>query len=429
MKTRRALLIGFLSACAAAAHAEGLLRAGLAKVEITPSVSMPMYGYRNRACGPSSGVHDPLFAKVLVLEAGDSRVAIVTVDLGTLISENLRRDFAGKLRIPVVLLAATHTHSGPLFIESSGQPLPGTGEAYLAEIEQKIFGAAQMAAQSMFPARFTVGRGAMQLGYNRLQPGDDGRARAVFNNLERIPYGPVDPEYMLLGVEDASGKLRALLIHYACHSVVLGPSNCKYSADYPGVLQATVEKQIPGVQCMFVQGAAGDINPLFLARTKNEVEDFAIVKKMGEALAGAVLRSVKTMKPGAPVSQPIRYVSKRMVFADRWKKDKKVDVGITTLLLSPDIAIATLPGEPLHKLQKMWKEQADIAWPFFYGYTWSAGGEWAGYIPDLRSAAYGGYGADNTTRIEIGAGERLMQQHLIHLYGMQGRWLDQPGKP
>lgn len=429
MRTNRVLLAGFLAACAAAAHAEGLLRAGLAKVDITAPVPMPMYGYRNRSCGPSNGVHDPLYAKVLVLEAGESRAAIVTVDLGTLISENLKRDFAEKLRIPVVLLAASHTHSGPLFIESSGQPAPEGGAAYLAEVEKKIFGAAQAAMQSMFPARFTVGRGAMQLGYNRLQAGDDGRARAVFNNLERIPYGPVDPEYMLLGVEDLSGKLRALLIHYACHAVVLGPSNCKYSADYPGVLQATVEKQIPGVQCMFVQGAAGDINPLFLARTKIESEDFAIVRKMGEALAGAVLRSVKTMKPSAPVNQPIRFENKRMVFADRWEKDKKMDVGITTLLLSPDIAIATLPGEPLHKLQKIWKEQADVAWPFFYGYTWSAGGEWAGYIPDLRSAAYGGYGADNTTRIEIGAGERLMQQHLIHLYGMQGRWLDQPGKP
>lgn len=429
MRTNRALLAGFLAACAAAAHAEGLLRAGLGKVDITAPAPMPMYGYRNRSCGLSSGVHDPLFAKVLVLEAGDSRAAIVTADLGTLISENLKRDFAEKLRIPVLLLAASHTHSGPLFIESSGKPAPEGGAAYLAEVEKKIFAAAQAAMQSMFPARFTVGRGAMQLGYNRLQVGDDGRARAVFNNLERIPYGPVDPEYMLLGVEDASGKLRALLIHYACHAVVLGPSNCKYSADYPGVLQATVEKQIPGVQCMFVQGAAGDINPLFLARTKIESEDFATVRKMGEALAGAVLRSVKTMKPSAPVHQPIRFENKRMVFADRWDKDKKVDVGITTLLLSPDIAIATLPGEPLHKLQKIWKEQADVAWPFFYGYTWSAGGEWAGYIPDLRSAAYGGYGADNATRIEIGAGERLMQQHLIHLYGMQGRWLDQPGKP
>ena len=43
------------------------LRAGVARVEITPSTFMPMYGYANRKCGPANGTHDPLFAKVLVL--------------------------------------------------------------------------------------------------------------------------------------------------------------------------------------------------------------------------------------------------------------------------------------------------------------------------------------------------------------------------
>jgi hypothetical protein len=72
---------------------------------------------------------------------------------------------------------------------------------------------------------------------------------------------------------------------------------------------------------------------------------------------------------------------------------------ITTILLGREIAIATVPGEPLHKLQRVWKKQADVPHPLFYGYTFSAGGTWAGYIPDLRSAAYGGYGADASTRI------------------------------
>ena len=36
-----------------------------------------------------------------------------------------------------------------------------------------------------------------------------------FDNLERIPYGPVDPEVVLLRVEDANGRARALLEHYA----------------------------------------------------------------------------------------------------------------------------------------------------------------------------------------------------------------------
>ena len=51
------------------------------------------------------------------------------------------------------------------------------------------------------------------------------------------------------------------------------------------------------------------------------------------------------------------------------------------------------------------------------------------YIPDLKSAAYGGYGADNRTSIEVGAGETIMQRHLINLYRLLGMWRDQPGKP
>ena len=92
---RAAVLLLALLVPAAASAAE--LKAGIARVEITPSAFMPMYGYANRKCGPANGTHDPLFAKVLVLEAGDSRMALVTADVGSLVSENLRRDVASKL--------------------------------------------------------------------------------------------------------------------------------------------------------------------------------------------------------------------------------------------------------------------------------------------------------------------------------------------
>ena len=86
----------------------------------------------------------------------------------------------------------------------------------------------------------------MQLGYNRLLLRDDGRARALFDNLERIPYGPVDPEFTLLRIEDMKGTARALVVHYACHAVVLGPTSCQWSADWPGAMVAKVEAAIPG---------------------------------------------------------------------------------------------------------------------------------------------------------------------------------------
>lgn len=423
-----AVIIAFCLCATARAAIE--LKAGIARVEITPSTFMQMYGYANRKCGPANGAHDPLFAKALVLEAGDSRLAIVTMDLGSIVSENLRRDVLSKLNIPVLLLSASHDHSAPAFLPYGSSPSSSSeAAAYLAELENKVFGAIQEASKTMFPARLGVARGSLQLGYNRLLMRDDGRARALFDNLERVPYGPVDPEFVLLRIDDMAGSPRALLVHYATHAVVLGPTNCKYSADYPGVMQAMVEKEMKGTQVMFVQGGAGDINPLFEARSGKEHEDFKVVQKMGELLGAEVLRTNRNVKPLPPVDEPFRWKSEVLTFNDRWDKDKKIDVGITTVLIRPDIAIAAVPGEAMHKLQKMWKEQADVPVPLFYGYTFSSGGTWAGYIPDLRSAAYGGYGADASTRIEVGAGERIMLRHLANLYELRGMWHDKPGRP
>jgi neutral ceramidase len=194
-------------------------------------------------------------------------------------------------------------------------------------------------------------------------------------------------------------------------------------------MQAKVEAAIPGVQCMFVQGGAGDINPLFEGRTGKEDEDLATMQKMGELLADQVLRSVKDIKGSSPVRYPIRSESETLKFADRWDKDKSIEVGITTVLINREIAIAAVPGEPMHRFQRYWKQHADVPYPLFYGYTYSAGGVWPGYIPDIRSAAYGGYGADVTTHVEVGAGETIMQHHLINVYKLLGMWRDKPGQP
>lgn len=412
------------------ARAADTLMAGIARVEITPASSMPMYGYANRKCGPSSGTHDPLLAKVLVLESGGTRVALVTADLGSLVTDTLRRDVATRLGIPTLLLAASHTHSAPAFLPFGSAPATSDqARAYLTEVEGRIFDAVAEASRTMFPARLGVGRGSLQLGYNRLLLRDDGRARALFDNLDRVPYGPVDPEVVLLRVEDTHGTPRALLVHYAMHAVVLGPTSCKYSADFPGVVQSEVEQALEGTQVMFVQGGAGDINPLFQGRSGSEEADFAQMTKIGHLLADEVLRANARVTPLAPVTEPIAVKSEVLTFAERWEAGKTVEVGITTLLVGRELAIAAVPGEPMHRLQRTWKEQADVPVPLFWGYTYSAGGTWPGYIPDLRSAAYGGYGADASTRIAVGAGEQIMLRHLTHLYDLRGMWKGAPGRP
>lgn len=420
--------IAFLLTVLFASTAEAQLRAGVARVDITPSALMQMYGYANRRCGDANGTHDPLMAKALVLEAAGSRMAIVTMDLGSMVSDNLRREVASRLNIPVLLLSASHSHSTPSFLPFGSSPTRDpNAPAYMAELERRIFSAVEEASKVLAPAALQVGRGSLQLGYNRLLPRDDGRTRALFENPERTPYGPVDPEFVLLRVDGHDGRPLALLVHYATHAVVLGPTNCKYSADYPGAMQAKVEAALPGTQVMFVQGGAGDINPLMMARSGQEDADFAVVAKMGDLLADAVIRVNKTVEPVPSRTPGILAKSDVLTVVDRWDRTQSLEVGITTVLINGTVAMAAVPGEAMHKLERMWKEQAEVPVPLFYGYTFSSGGTWAGYIPDLRSAAHGGYGADVTTRVEIGAGERIIQRHLINLYGLLGMWLDKPG--
>jgi neutral ceramidase len=410
------------------AHAE--VRAGVARVDITPSSFMTMYGYANRKCGPANGTHDPLMAKALVLESGGSRMAIVTMDLGSMVSDSLRQDVASKLGIPILLLSASHTHSAPAFLPFGSAPATNAiAIAYRSELEGKIFAAIDQAQKALAPATLSMARGSLQLGYNRLLPRDDGRTRALFDNLERVPYGPVDPEYVLLRVDGADGSPRALLVHYATHAVVLGPTNCKYSADFPGVMQTKVEEAVPGAQVMFVQGGAGDINPIFMARSGDEEKDFSVVQKMGELLAEDVVRANRSATPVPSGPEGITARSEIVTVKDRWDAAQTLDIGITTVLINRTIAIAAWPGEVMHRLQKDWKTRAEVPLPLFYGYTFSAGGTWAGYVPDLRTAAHGGYGADASTRVDVGTGERLLERHLINLYGMLGMWMDKQGRP
>lgn len=68
-------------------RARAELRAGVARVDITPKTHEPLWGFEDRT-DPSTGTLDPLYARVLVLEAGGKRIAIVAVDLGRSFGES-----------------------------------------------------------------------------------------------------------------------------------------------------------------------------------------------------------------------------------------------------------------------------------------------------------------------------------------------------
>jgi len=113
------------------------VRAGAAKVDITPPHGFPMWGYASRKDKPCTGTLDPLHARALVLKAGDGKIALVSLDLGRAptresmkrIRDSLKNDGFAEL-----FLVGSHTHHGPVIEIDSW---PNKEKSYVRDLEAK----------------------------------------------------------------------------------------------------------------------------------------------------------------------------------------------------------------------------------------------------------------------------------------------------
>ena len=163
---------------------------------------------------------------------------------------------------------------------------------------------------------------------------------------------------------------------------------------------------------MFLQGAAGDINP-FWDKTPPAEGAFEQVEAMGRAVAEEVIRVSGSITgfAAAPVisvhAEVIPLASRTDV--ERTQRDMLAE--INTVLIGPDIALATFPGEFFVEHGLALKARSQFEHTFFVGYTNDA----LGYFPTIQATTEGGYGAASSTRVEVGAGERLVDRALINL--------------
>jgi neutral ceramidase len=404
---------------------DSVLRAGTAKVNITPATDEP--------------IHDSIYARNLVLEGDGVRIAFVAVDLAVFTSARIEKVCREKYGIRQVMLCSSHNHSEP---QPQGKRSFQTGNPYTAFYEDRIIEAIGEAVRTLFPARIAAGRKTFpQLGFNRLIVREDGHARESWfsddhytsENPERIPFGPVDPEVGVIRIDDAQGQPRAILMNYACHADIVC-FNYAVSADYPGVACRKVEEAFGNrVTCLFVQGAGGNVESLQISSRRKGPDDpfqtdYAPMVRTGELLAFQAIKLVKSLSPSTG-DQDIRFMEDSLHFTGRFDKKLDYTVHLSTLLINKNIAIAVCPGELFAQLGLDWKKQMELAevQPFLFGYTWSEG-SWPGYIADVRSAALGGYGADQGGNlIEPGAGEAMMTRQLADFYRLNGLMRDTPG--
>src|SRR6266567_3045676 len=278
-------------------------RAGVAKADITPPSGLPMYGFLDRLNDNklSTGTLDPLYARVLVLEVGERRLALVTLDLGRTLDESalaqLRQQVKTSARISFLIVTASHTHSGPNILdEYPANRSPGWEVTTI----EKIVRAVSEASRHLIDARIGTGRGEVYIGYKRRQVHPGGTVTMLWTNPGKQPTAPLDPSALVMRIDDADGKPLAVLVNYACHPVVLGPDNLKYSADFIAAMASTVEKAFDGAPiCFFLQGADGDINPYYAT---TPFSDGALSKSdwSGEQLGEEVVRVAKAIHTDVP---------------------------------------------------------------------------------------------------------------------------------
>jgi len=232
---------------------DGDLRAGAAVADITPPKqfwNIMMGGYFNPQQTPQ-GAHDPLRARALVLDNGQTRLAIVTADVIS-IPVNLRNAVLRRLAPAAglaperVMISATHTHSGPGGLTEMKFAAKFLGDFNPQEadfVAAKIAAAIEAAARSLRPARW-------------------GYASAEVSGFTHNRRGnkTINPTVTVLRFDARDGRPIALLVNFATHPVFLDEDNRLFSADFVGYMLGAIEARRGGV-AMFANGAQGDQNP------------------------------------------------------------------------------------------------------------------------------------------------------------------------
>src|SRR4051794_8750422 len=149
--------------------------AGWAEVEITPPLGIGLGG-RGGPDTVATKVFDPLYAQVLYLKdphgVGFVLVSFDVVAISHELSDRLRNGIVNELGVQwnLVVLNASHTHSGPYMIRSlmaGVGPAPQIEQDYFKALEEKIVTATRAAAKSMRPVKAEVFRGTSKVGINR----------------------------------------------------------------------------------------------------------------------------------------------------------------------------------------------------------------------------------------------------------------------
>lgn len=410
-----ALLLGLGTIAAGGQEAEW--KAGISHVKITPGEPVFMAGYaaRNK---PSEGVHDDLFAKAMVLEdLQGNQGALVTSDLigfPAEIANRLREKIAERTGIAAasVIINSSHTHTGPT-LSLDATPREGRGMAdaqrtaeYTKSLCEKIVSLVAEAKAKLVPVKLSWGSGVVNFVMNRREFTTE---RGVILGVN--PRGFADRSVPVLRIDDAAGKLVAVVCGCAAHNTTLGGGDYEISGDYAGYAQRTIEEAHPGVTAMFVLGCAGDANPYprgtyAIAETHGKELALEVERVLGTRLV-AVRGPLKTqfgdaalpLAPPPPKAELDRlaagkggsmpWVAQQMLA--RMERGKKLPTSYTCPLavwqFGDDLTLVALSGEVVSDYVRLLEDALGPNRLWIAAYS----NDVYGYLPSARVLREGGY--------------------------------------
>jgi hypothetical protein len=291
--------------------------AGAATSVITPRLGISINGHVNDRV--AKHIHDELHARCLVLNDGQTRLAIVVCD-----SCMIPREVMDAAKVLIqrrtgilaenVLISATHTHSGPT-CTSVFQSEPDID--YTKFLVERIADGVQRAVNQVAPAKigWGVGQEPNQV-FNRrwrMKPGTiPANPFGGTNDLVKMnppvespdlvePAGPIDPDISVLAVQSLEGKPVALLADYSLHYVG-GVPGTDISADYFGAFCRRIGQLLgtdglePPFVAMLANGTSGDINNINFRQKQPAKKPYEQINLVAEAVAREAQRVYQTLQ-------------------------------------------------------------------------------------------------------------------------------------
>ncbi|MET7680413.1 hypothetical protein [Streptomyces sp. NPDC005423] len=299
---------------------KGSLTAGAGRAEVElPSALLPVEGF--------ASVHDPLSVRVLVLDDGATRAALVVVDQTSVFDEQVdrvRRIVGAACAVDATdcLVVASHTFSAPhVFPPGRAATPPEEERAALlaAAVDDAVARAAAGAAASMRPALVGFRRGTCRVNVQR----DVRTPHGWWVGAD--DEGDTDDGVGVLRIDASDGRPIAVLVNYAVQSSVMNGALTRagerqVSADLAGAAVRRIEERCAeGTVALFLIGAAGDQAPYLTAVRARVDEDgrvrhtdahddaHVLVGLLGERLGDAALRAAGNIRT-APLTAPLRVV-------------------------------------------------------------------------------------------------------------------------